>query len=118
VRVAAARSNVVPEMFRVIIRTMLLDHTAASSSMNRVDDTSDASVRSPARAPLTVTSISVVAPGAKLGRSQDTPAANSRCPDCGSSGVPFSARVPPDEVGAALDAFEVMVTAPSGSDYL
>lgn len=46
----AARSNVAPEMFRVITRTVLFDHTAASSSMNRVGDTSDACARSPARA--------------------------------------------------------------------
>ena len=62
--VAAARSNVAPEMLRAITRTVLFDHTAALSSMNRVDETSDACARSPARAPLTVTSISVVAPGA------------------------------------------------------
>ena len=35
---AAARSNVAPETFRAITRTVLFDHTAASSSMNRVDD--------------------------------------------------------------------------------
>jgi hypothetical protein len=78
--VAAARSNVAPEMFRAITRTVLFDHTAALSSMNRVDDTSDACARSPARAPLIVTSISAVAPGARLGRSQDTSAAKSRRP--------------------------------------
>ena len=43
-------------------RTVLFDHTTASSSMNRVDDTSDACARSPARAPVTVPSISDVAP--------------------------------------------------------
>ena len=42
--------------------------------MNRVDDTSDACARSPARAPFTVKSISDVAPGARLGKSQDTSA--------------------------------------------
>ena len=47
--VAAARSNVAPEMFRAITRTVLFDHPAASNSMNRVDDTSDAFARSPAR---------------------------------------------------------------------
>jgi hypothetical protein len=82
------------EMFRAITRTVLFDHTAASSSMNRVDDTSDAVARSPARAPFTVTSSSDVAPGARLGRSQDTSAANSRRPEPNSapvnSGVPFS----------------------------
>jgi hypothetical protein len=37
--------------------------------MNRVDDTSDACARSPARAPFTVTWVSDAAPGARLGRS-------------------------------------------------
>ncbi len=66
--VAAARSNVAAEMFRAITRTVLFDHTAASSSMKRVDDTSDACARSPALAPFTVTSRSAVAPGARVGR--------------------------------------------------
>jgi len=81
-------------MFRAITRTVLFDHTAASSSINRVDDTSDACARSPDRAPFTVTSMSAVAPGARLGRSQDTSAANSRRPEPNSApvsnGVPFS----------------------------
>jgi len=68
-------------MFRAITRTVLFDQAAASSSMNRVDDTSDACARSPARAPFTVTSSSDVAPGARLGRSHDTSAANSRRPE-------------------------------------
>jgi hypothetical protein len=41
-------------------RTVLFDHSVASSSMKQIDDTSDASARFPARAPLTVTSISAV----------------------------------------------------------
>ena len=45
--VAAARSNVAAEMLRAITRTVLFDHTAASSSMNRVDDASDAIVTLP-----------------------------------------------------------------------
>ena len=45
--VPATRSNVAPEMFRAITRTVLFDHTAASSSMNRVDDASDAIVTLP-----------------------------------------------------------------------
>gem|GEM_PF-748813 len=106
--VAAARSNVAPEMFRAITRTVLFDQTAALSSMNRVDDTSDACARSLARAPLTETSISDVARGAKLGRSQDTSAANSRCPDCGSSGVPFST------AGAKLPRFVACPAAGQG----
>lgn len=47
--VAAARSKVAPEMFRAITRTVLFDHTAASSSRKRVDDTSDDVAGSPAR---------------------------------------------------------------------
>lgn len=50
-RVAAARSNVALEMFRAMTRTVLFDQTAALRSMNRVDDTSDACAKSPARAP-------------------------------------------------------------------
>ena len=92
--VAAARSNVAAEMCRAITRTVLFDHTAASSSINRFDDTSDACAISLARAPFTVTSSSEVAPGARLGRSQDTSAANSRRPEPSSApvnnGVPFS----------------------------
>ena len=71
--VAAARPNVAAEMFRAITHTVLFDQTAASSSMNRVDDTSDTDASSPALAPFTVTSMSEVAPGASLGRSQDIP---------------------------------------------
>jgi len=78
-------------MFRAKTRTVLFDHTAAWISINLVDETSDPCARSPARAPLTVMSMSAVAPGTRLGKSQDTSAANSRCPDCGSSGVPFRA---------------------------
>ncbi len=106
--VAAAKSKVAPEMFRAITRTVLFDHTAASSSMNRVDDTSDACARSPARAPFTVTSISEVAAGARLGRSQDTSAANSRRPEPNSapvnSGVQFSTS------GAAPEADQAFST--------
>ena len=50
---------------------------------------SAAVARSPCRAPLTVTSSKLVAPGAKFGRSQATSAANSRCPT-GRVGVPQS----------------------------
>jgi hypothetical protein len=49
--VAATRSNVAAEMFRAITRTVLFGQTAASSSMDRVEDTSDACARSPACAP-------------------------------------------------------------------
>lgn len=55
---------------------MLLDQTATSSSMERVDDTSDADIRSPARALFIVTSSSAVAPSARLSMSHDISAAN------------------------------------------
>jgi hypothetical protein len=90
---AAASAAVV----RAMTRTVLLDHAAASSSMKRVDDASAAWARSPCRAPATVTSSRLVAPGARLGRSQVTSAANSRCPT-------GSARVPQSSAGAASGA--------------
>ena len=77
-------------MFLAITRTVLLDQVAALSSMNRVDDTSDADARSPDRALFTGTSSSDVAPDGRLGRSWDASAENPLCPDFGSSGVPFS----------------------------
>ncbi len=59
---------------------------------------SEASGKSPRRAPGRVTSTFAVAPAARLGRSQDTSAANSRRPepesDPDSSGVPFSTAGP------------------------
>jgi len=67
-------------MFRTITRTVLFDQAAVLSSMNRVDHTGGACARSPVHAPLTLTSISEVAPGARLGRSHDTSAVNFRCP--------------------------------------
>ena len=48
--------------------------------MNRVELTSDAYAISPCRDPVTVTSVSAVAPLASDGRSQDTSAWNSRVP--------------------------------------
>jgi hypothetical protein len=56
--VAGAKSNVAADIFRVTTRTVLVDHTAASSSTKRVDDTSDADVRSPACGPVPVMPIS------------------------------------------------------------
>jgi hypothetical protein len=44
---AAAKPDVAPQMFRAITRTALFDRTAASASMNRVADTSDASATPP-----------------------------------------------------------------------
>ena len=76
-------------MFLAMTRTVLLDHAAASSSLKRVDEASAAWAKSPCRAPLTVTSSRLVAPGASYGRSQAASAANSRCPT-GSAGVPQS----------------------------
>lgn len=61
-------------------RTVLLVQAKALRSMNRVELTSDACARSPWRDPVTVTSVSAVAPLASDGRSQDTSAANSRVP--------------------------------------
>lgn len=80
--VATPGSIAVGEIFLAMTRTALLDQVAASSLMNRVDDTSDTEARPPALAPLTVTSISDVAPGARLGRSQDASATSSHCSDC------------------------------------
>ena len=54
--VAAPRSKAEPEMFRASTRTVLFDQTTASSSMKRVEEASEASARSPCRAPATVTS--------------------------------------------------------------
>ena len=83
--VAAPRSKVAGEMFLAMTRTVLLDQAAASSSTKRVDEASAALARSPCRAPDTVTSTRLVAPGASDGRSQATSAVNSRCPACQSA---------------------------------
>ena len=50
--VTAARSNVAAEMSRAITCTVLFDRTAASNSIERVDDTSDAVAGSPAPYPV------------------------------------------------------------------
>ena len=63
-RFATPTDGVAAEMFLATTRIVLFDQTAASSSMNRVDDASDACSRSPARAPFTVTSSSDVWPAA------------------------------------------------------
>lgn len=76
-------------MFLAMTRTVLLDQAAASSSMKRVDDTSAAQATSVWRAPLTVTSGSLVAPGVSDGKSHATSAANSHSPT-GRTGVPQS----------------------------
>ena len=78
--VAAPRSNAAPEMFRAAMRTVLFDHANASSLMKRVDEASEASARSPYRAPGTVTSTRCTAPGASDGRSSGTSTTNSRWP--------------------------------------
>ena len=96
---AEPRSKVAGEMFLATTRTVLLDHAAASSSTKRVDEASAAWARSPCRAPLTTTSSRLVAPGARLGRSQDTSAANSRRPE--PNGAPVSNGVPFSTAGAA-----------------
>ena len=76
----------------------------------------DGCARSSRREPVTVTSVSEVAPLDSDGRSQDTSTASSRIPT-GAEGQ-AALQAPPHEVGAALDAFAVLVTAPDGSDYL
>jgi hypothetical protein len=89
--VAGLRSKVAPgEMLRAITRTVLLVQAAASSSMKRVEEASAAPARSRCWHPVTVTSSRLVPPGAKLGRSQETSAANSRWPTR-RVGVPQSA---------------------------
>ena len=114
--VAAARSNVAPEMLRALTRTVLFVQAKAVRSMYRVERTVTAAPDPPRREPVTVTSVSEVAPLDSDGRSQDTSTASSRIPT-GAEGQ-AALQAPPHEVGAALDAFEVLVTAPDGSDYL
>ncbi|WP_188973697.1 hypothetical protein [Neoroseomonas lacus] len=53
-------------MFLAMTRTVLFDHSATSDSTKRVDGASAAWARSRCRAPLTVTSSRLVAPGATL----------------------------------------------------
>ena len=78
--VAAPRSKAAPETLRASTRTVLLLHVKASSSMKRVEEASDASARSPCRAPGTVTSTRCTAPAASFGRSSVVSTANSRWP--------------------------------------
>ena len=60
-KMAVARSNVAVEMFRAMTCTVLFDQTVTSTSLNHVNDTSDACAKSPARARFTVTSSCAVA---------------------------------------------------------
>ena len=76
-------------MLRASTRTVLFDQTKASSSMKRVEEASEASARSPCRAPGTATSTRCTAPAASYGRSSVVSTANSRWPT-GSVGVPQS----------------------------
>ena len=66
---AAARSTVEALTFPAVTRTLLFDHTWQSSTKAILLVSSDASAKSPRRAPGTVTSTLAVAPGPRLGRS-------------------------------------------------
>ena len=70
-------------------RSGLFERTVASNSMKRVDDIGDADARSPGRAPFTVTSLSGVSPGARLGRSRTTNSCRPE-PNSAASGSPWT----------------------------
>ena len=81
--------------FRAVTRTLSFDQTWQSSTKAMLLVSSEASAKSPHRAPGTVTSALVVAPGGMLGRSQLAEYI-SVLPPAGSAG-------PPDRIaGAAL----------------
>jgi len=80
---AAARSTVEALTFRAVTRTLLFDHTWQSSTNAMLLVSSDASAKSPRRAPGTVTSTLAVAPSARLGRSQIVSSASIRVPSAG-----------------------------------
>lgn len=84
---AAARSTVDALTFRAVTRTLLFDHTWESSTKAMLLLSSEASAKSPRRAPGTVTSTLAVAPGPRLGRSQLVSSASVRVPT-GSDGQP------------------------------
>jgi hypothetical protein len=67
---AAARSTVEALTFRAVTRTLLFDYTWQSTTNAMLLVSSEASAKSPRRAPATVTSTFAVAPGPRLGRSQ------------------------------------------------
>lgn len=67
---AAARSTVDALTLRAVTRTLLFDQTWQSSMKAMLLVSSDASAKSPRRAPGTVTSTFAVAPRLSFGRSQ------------------------------------------------
>ena len=83
----AARSTVDALTFRAVTRALLSDHTWQSSTKAMLLVSSDASAESPRRAPGTVTSMFAVAPGPRLGRSQQASNASARVP-AGGEGHP------------------------------
>jgi hypothetical protein len=87
--VAAPRSKVAPETLRASTRTVLLLHVKALSSMKRVEEASDASARSPCRAPGTVMFTRCTALAPRFGKSCGISTVNSRWPT-GRVGVPQS----------------------------
>ena len=84
---AAARSTVEALTLRAVTRTLLFDHTWQSSTKAMLLVSSEASAKSPCRAPGTVTSTFAVAPGPRLGRSQLVSSASVRVA-AGSEGQP------------------------------
>jgi hypothetical protein len=67
---AAARSTVQAPTFLAVTHTLLFDHARKSSTKAMLLVSSEASAKSPRRAPGTVRSMFAVAPAARLGRSQ------------------------------------------------
>ena len=91
---------------------MLFVHVKASSSMKRVEEASDASARSPCRAPGTATSTRCTAPAASDGRSSEVSTANSRWPT-GRVGVPQSRA---GAAGQAVEAERLQLDLPVEAD--
>jgi hypothetical protein len=77
---ADARSTVEALTFRAVTRTLLFDHTWQSSTKAMLLVSSEASAKSPRRAPGTVTSMFAVEPAVRLGRSQVVSSAKLRVP--------------------------------------
>lgn len=86
---AVARSTVEALTFRAVTRTLLLLHTWQSSTKAMLLASSEASAKSPRRAPATVTSMFSVAPAVRLGRSQVVSSAGLRVPT-GTAGQAWS----------------------------
>jgi len=86
---AAARSTVDALTFRAVTRTLLFDQTWRSSTKVMLLVSSEASAKSPLRAPGAVTSMFAVTPGPRLGRPQVVSSARLRVPT-GTAGQPQS----------------------------